>query len=85
MSSPDESSFSKICLWFLICACFLLAGYLSFISALSIVIGIKSAPQPGFWAPILAGTACLIPVLWGLIRVIKLLLSQMAEEGIVRI
>ncbi|MBW2095770.1 MAG: hypothetical protein JRI80_12865 [Deltaproteobacteria bacterium] len=85
MSPQEESSFKKICLWFLIGACFLLAGYLSFISVLSILIGLRSASQPGFWVPILAGTACLIPVLWALIRITKLLLAQMAEEGIVRL
>lgn len=85
MSPQEESSFKKICLWFLIGACFLLAGYLFLVSALSILIGLRTAPQPGFWVPILAGTACLIPVLLGLIRVTKLLLAQMAEEGIVRL
>jgi len=83
MSPQEESSFKKIFLWSLMGACFLLAGYLSFVSALSILIGLRSAPQLGFWVPILAGTACLIPVLWALIKVTKLLLAQMAEEGIV--
>jgi len=85
MSSREESPFKKIGLWFLIGVCFLLAGYLSFVSGLSILIGVKWAPQPGFWVPILAGTACLIPVLWALIRITKLLLAQMAEKGIVKL
>jgi hypothetical protein len=84
MKTHEEASFRQKCLWLVIGACFLLAGYLSFVSVLSIVVGVKSAPQPGFWMPILAGLACVFPVLWALVRVTKLLLSQMVEEDIVR-
>jgi len=78
-------SFKKMCLWAIIGACFLLAGYLALVSVLCIFIGVKSVSQPGFWVPILAGTACLVPVLWALVRVTKLLLTQMTDKGIVRI
>jgi hypothetical protein len=85
MSTREEASFRQTCLWLAIGACFLLAGYLSFVSVLSILVGVKSAPQPGFWVPILAGLACVFPVLWALIRGTRLLHSQMVEEDIVRI
>lgn len=85
MRAGEDASFRKVCLWFVIGACFVVACYLCLVSALSIFIGVKSAPQPGFWVPILAGLACLLPVLWALIRVTKVLFSHMAEKGIVRI
>jgi hypothetical protein len=83
MSSPETSFLKKVGLWSLITVCFLAAGYLTLVFSLSILIGLKSAPQPGFWVPILTGAMCLIPVLWALISITKLLLAQMAEEGIV--
>jgi len=83
MSSPKTSFLKKIGLWSLITACFLAAGYLTLVFSLSILIGVKSAPQPGYWVPILIGSICLIPVLWALIAITKRLLAQMAEEGIV--
>ncbi|RLB19667.1 MAG: hypothetical protein DRG82_00460 [Deltaproteobacteria bacterium] len=81
----EDSSFKRFCLWFLIGLCFLLAGYLFLVLSLSILIGIRAVPQPGSWVPIFSGSVCLIPVLWALIRITKLLLAQMAEEDIVNV
>jgi len=74
----------KNCLVGIIVVCFLLAGYLCLLAILSIWIGVRSAPQPGFWMPILTGSFCFFPVLWVLFRLTRFLRSQMAEEGIVR-
>ena len=38
MSTREEASFRQTCLWLAIGACFLLAGYLSFVSVLSILV-----------------------------------------------
>lgn len=81
----ERSSFRKMGIWGTIAFCFLLAGYLCLLSILSIWIGVTAAPQSGFWVPILAGATCLIPVFWGLYRITKLLVSQMAEKEIIRI
>ena len=85
MSSPGEPSFKRFFLWCLIGAFFLLAGYLALVFVLSILIGLKAAPQPGFWVPILAGTAFLIPLLFAIISITKLLIGHMAEEDIVNL
>jgi uncharacterized membrane protein HdeD (DUF308 family) len=74
----------KACLWGMIVVSFLLAGYLCLLAVLSIWIGVRSAPQPGCWVPILAGSFCFFPIIWALFRVTRLLRSQMAEKGIVR-
>ncbi len=83
----DRQGFTlrKTCLGGMIAVCFLLAGYLWLLAILSIWIGLRSAPQPGFWVPVLAGSFCFFLVLWILFRLMRFLRSQMAEEGIVRV
>jgi uncharacterized membrane protein HdeD (DUF308 family) len=83
----DRQGFNSRKTWLggMIAVCFLLAGYLCLLAVLSIWIGLRSAPQPGFWVPVLAGFFCFLLVLWALFRLTRFLRSQMTEEGIVSV
>jgi hypothetical protein len=66
-------------------SCCLLAVYLSFISLISVWVGLGYTSQSGFWVPILAGGISLILVLWALLRIVRHLLIQMKEHDVVNI
>jgi hypothetical protein len=78
-------SLKKIALHILFIACCLLTVYLSFVSLISVWIGLGYAYHPGSWVPILAGTTSLILVLWAFLRIIRYLLGQMKEDDVVNI
>jgi len=78
-------SFKKTALHILFILCCLLTVYLSFVSLISVWIGLGYAYHPGSWVPIVAGITSLIIVLWAFLRIIRLLLGQMKEDDVVNI
>lgn len=78
-------SLKKIVLHILLILSCLLTIYLSFVSLISVWIGIGYAHRPGFWVPIAAGTTSLIIVLCALLRTVRLLLGHIKENDVVNL
>lgn len=72
----------KIWLWGLIIACGLVAACITFVSIVSIWVGIEHPYQSGSWVPILAGTLSFIITAWIFLAVTKSILRQIEEEDL---
>ena len=75
----------KIWLWGLIIACGLVAACITFVSIVSIWVGIDHPYQYGSWVPILAGTLSFTITAWIFLAVTKSILRQIKEDHLVNV
>jgi uncharacterized membrane protein HdeD (DUF308 family) len=66
-------------LWVLLVFSVLVAAYLVFLGVISISAGLQHADQEGSWMPVLAGSLCILVVLWLLFRVARSLLQALRK------
>ena len=66
-------------LWVLLVFSVLVAAYLVFLGVISISTGLQHADQEGSWMPVLAGSLCILVVLWLLFRVARSLLQALRK------
>ncbi len=66
-------------LWVLLVFSALVSGYLVFLGVISISVGLQHTEQEGSWMPVLAGSLCILAVLWILIRVARSLVQALSK------
>ena len=62
-------------LWVLLVFSALVSAYLVFLGVVSISVGLQHTDEEGSWMPVLAGSLCILAVLWILFRVARSLLQ----------
>ena len=85
MSSREPLPLKNLGLWSLLLLSALLAGYIIFVSIVSIWVGLSHLHQDGFWMPVLAGLLTMILVLWPFRRLSRLILNAMKEKDTINI
>jgi len=68
-------------LWVLLVFSTLVSAYLVFLGAISISVGLQHSEQEGSWAPVLAGSLCIIAVLWLLLRAARSVVQALRKTG----
>jgi uncharacterized membrane protein HdeD (DUF308 family) len=66
-------------LWVLLVFSVLASAYAVFLGVISISVGLEHTDQSGSWMPVLAGSLCILVVLWLLFRVTRYLLQALRE------
>jgi len=66
-------------LWAALVFAALLSAYLIFLGVVSISVGLQHTDQEGSWMPVLAGSLCILVVLWLLFRVARSLLQSLRK------
>jgi uncharacterized membrane protein HdeD (DUF308 family) len=61
--------------WVLLVFSTLVAAYLVFLGVISISVGLQHTQAEGSWVPVLAGSLCILAVLWILFRVARFLVQ----------
>ena len=61
--------------WVLLVFSTLVAAYLVFLGVISISVGLQHTQAEGSWVPVLAGSLCILEVLWILFRVARFLVQ----------
>jgi uncharacterized membrane protein HdeD (DUF308 family) len=66
-------------LWVLLAFSALVSAYLVFLGVISISVGLQHTEQEGSWMPVLAGSLCILAVLWILFRVTRSLVHALRK------
>ncbi|NTV34616.1 MAG: hypothetical protein HGA74_06235 [Deltaproteobacteria bacterium] len=66
-------------LWVLLVFSALVSAYLVFLGVVSISVGLQHTDEEGSWMPVLAGSLCILAVLWILFRVARSLLQTLKK------
>ena len=66
-------------LWVLLVFSALVSAYLVFLGVISISVGLRHTDEEGSWMPVLAGSLCILAVLWILFRVARSLLQTLRK------
>jgi len=66
-------------LWVLLVFSTLVAAYLVFLGVISISAGLQHTQEEGSWVPVLAGSLCILAVLWILFRVARFLVQALRK------
>lgn len=66
-------------LWVLLVFSALVSAYLVFLGVISISVGLQHTEQEGSWMPVLAGSLCILAVLWILFRVARSLVQALRK------
>jgi uncharacterized membrane protein HdeD (DUF308 family) len=66
-------------LWVLLVLSVLVSAYLVFLGVISISVGLQHTEEEGSWMPVLAGSLCILVVLWGLFRVVRSLIQALRK------
>jgi uncharacterized membrane protein HdeD (DUF308 family) len=66
-------------LWVLLVFSTLVSAYVVFLGAISISVGLQHSEEEGSWAPVLAGSLCILAVLWLLLRVARSLVHALSK------
>ena len=66
-------------LWVLLVFSALVSAYLVFLGVISISVGLRHTDEDGSWMPVLAGSLCILSVLWILFRVARSLLQTLRK------
>ena len=66
-------------LWVLLVFSALVAAYLVFLGVISISVGFQYTEEEGSWMPVLAGSLCILVVLWVFFRVARSLVRALKK------
>lgn len=66
-------------LWVLLVFSALVSAYLVFLGVVSISVGLQHTDEEGSWMPVLAGSLCILGVLWILFRLARSLLQTLKK------
>jgi uncharacterized membrane protein HdeD (DUF308 family) len=66
-------------LWVLLVFSALVSAYLVFLGVISISVGLQHTDEEGSWMPVLAGSLCILVVLWILFRVARSLVQTLRK------
>ena len=66
-------------LWVLLVISVLVSAYLVFLGVISISVGLQHTEETGSWMPVLAGSLCVLAVLWILFRVARSLVQALRK------
>jgi uncharacterized membrane protein HdeD (DUF308 family) len=66
-------------LWVLLVFSVLVSAYLVFLGVISISVGLQHTEEAGSWMPVLAGSLCVLVVLWVLFRVVRSLVQALKK------
>jgi len=66
-------------LWVLLVFSVLVSAYLVFLGVISISVGLQHGEEEGSWMPVLAGSLCILVVLWVLFRVARSLVQVLRK------
>jgi uncharacterized membrane protein HdeD (DUF308 family) len=66
-------------LWVLLVFSALVSAYLVFLGVISISVGLHHTEEEGSWVPVLAGSLCILAVLWILFRVARSLTQALKK------
>ena len=66
-------------LWVLLVFSALVSAYLVFLGVISISVGLRHTDEDGSWMPVLAGSLCILVVLWILFRVTRSLVQGLRK------
>jgi uncharacterized membrane protein HdeD (DUF308 family) len=66
-------------LWVLLVFSALVSASLVFLGVVSISVGLQHTDEEGSWMPVLAGSLCILAVLWILFRVARSLLQTLKK------
>ena len=66
-------------LWVLLIFSTLVSAYLVFLGVISISVGLKHTEEEGSWMPVLAGSLCILVVVWILFRVVRSLVQALRK------
>ena len=66
-------------LWVLLVFSALVSAYLVFLGVISISVGLRHTDEEGSWMPVLAGSLCILAVLWILFRVTRSLVQGLRK------
>ena len=72
-------------LWVLLVFCALVAAYLVFLGVISISAGLQHAEEEGAWMPVLAGSLCILAVLWIFFRVARSLVQALRKTDSLKV
>ena len=65
--------------WVLLVFSALVSAYLVFLGVISISVGLQHTEEEGSWMPVLAGSLCILVVLWILFRVVRSLVQALKK------
>jgi uncharacterized membrane protein HdeD (DUF308 family) len=66
-------------LWVLLVFSALVSAYLVFLGVISISVGLQHTEEEGSWMPVLAGSLCILVVVWVLFRVVRSLVQALRK------
>jgi uncharacterized membrane protein HdeD (DUF308 family) len=66
-------------LWVLLVFSALVSAYLVFLGVISISVGLQHTDEEGSWMPVLAGSLCILAVLWIFFRVVRSLVQTLRK------
>jgi uncharacterized membrane protein HdeD (DUF308 family) len=66
-------------LWVLLIFSTLVSAYLVFLGVISISVGLQHTEEEGSWMPVLAGSLCILVVVWVLFRVVRSLVQALRK------
>lgn len=66
-------------LWVLLFFSALVSAYLVFLGVTSISVGVQHTEAEGSWMPVLAGSLCILVVVWILFRVARSLIQSLRK------
>jgi uncharacterized membrane protein HdeD (DUF308 family) len=66
-------------LWVLLVFSALVSAYLVFLGVVSISVGLQHTDEEGSWMPVLAGSLCILAVLWIFFRVARSLVQALRK------
>jgi uncharacterized membrane protein HdeD (DUF308 family) len=66
-------------LWVLLVFSSLVSAYLVFLGVISISVGLQHTDEEGSWMPVLAGSLCILAVLWLFFRVARSLVQTLRK------
>jgi uncharacterized membrane protein HdeD (DUF308 family) len=66
-------------LWVLLVFSALVSAYLVFLGVISISVGLQHTDDEGSWMPVLAGSLCVLAVLWIFFRVARSLVQALRK------
>jgi uncharacterized membrane protein HdeD (DUF308 family) len=66
-------------LWVLLVFSALVSAYLVFLGVISISVGLQHTEEEGSWMPVLAGSLCILAVVWILFRVTRSVIQALRK------
>ena len=83
MIQEDRLQFKTVFAWCFVILSGLIAGFITFLSLISVWVGFTHLYRAGSWVPILAGMVLLTLVAWLYFRLARTILTHRKEAGII--